>query len=64
VLGGAVFTTLVLFVLVYAVIFSAGIYYINRLLAHGLDVAETAEASKGASPFAAAAQAGRETLGG
>src|SRR5690606_20078232 len=37
VVGGAVLTTLILFVLVYAAIFSAGIYYINRLLARGLD---------------------------
>jgi len=36
VVGGAVLATLVLFVLVYAIIFSAGIYYINRLLARGL----------------------------
>ena len=29
--------TLALFVLVYGIVFSMGIYYMNRLLAHGLD---------------------------
>lgn len=33
--GWAVATTLALFVLVYAVVFSGGIYYINRLIARG-----------------------------
>jgi cytochrome d ubiquinol oxidase subunit I len=33
--GGAVATTLALFVLVYGIIFSMGIYYMNRLIAHG-----------------------------
>jgi cytochrome d ubiquinol oxidase subunit I len=33
--GGAVATTLALFVLVYGIIFSMGIYYINRLIVHG-----------------------------
>jgi cytochrome d ubiquinol oxidase subunit I len=35
VLGGVVLSTLVLFVLVYAFVFSMGIYYINRLIAKG-----------------------------
>ena len=33
--GGSVLTTLILFVLVYGIVFSAGIYYINRLLKKG-----------------------------
>ena len=33
--GASVATTLVLFVLVYGVVFSFGIYYINRLIAQG-----------------------------
>jgi cytochrome d ubiquinol oxidase subunit I len=33
--GGSVFTTLALFVLVYGIVFSMGIYYINRLIAKG-----------------------------
>jgi cytochrome d ubiquinol oxidase subunit I len=49
VIGGAVLTTLVLFVLVYAVIFSAGIYYINRLLAKGIDPGDELPAGPGAA---------------
>jgi cytochrome d ubiquinol oxidase subunit I len=33
--AGSVATTLVLFVLVYGVVGSLGLYYINRLIAHG-----------------------------
>jgi cytochrome d ubiquinol oxidase subunit I len=33
--GGAVFTTLILFVIVYGIVFSMGIYYINRLIEYG-----------------------------
>jgi cytochrome d ubiquinol oxidase subunit I len=33
--GGSVATTLALFVLVYGVVFSFGIYFINRLIARG-----------------------------
>jgi cytochrome d ubiquinol oxidase subunit I len=36
VVGAAVGTTLALFVLVYGIVFSVGIYYINRLIARGL----------------------------
>jgi cytochrome d ubiquinol oxidase subunit I len=38
--AGATLATLILFVLVYAIVFSAGIYYINRLIAKGVDVSE------------------------
>jgi cytochrome d ubiquinol oxidase subunit I len=42
VIGEAIAVTLVLFVLVYAIVFSAGIYYINRLIAKGvMDAAPT-----------------------
>jgi cytochrome d ubiquinol oxidase subunit I len=61
VLGGAVLTTLILFVLVYGVVFSAGIYYINRLLKRGLDVEEAAAPSPRA-PITAAGGAGRRAL--
>jgi len=39
VIGPAIAVTLVLFVLVYAVVFSFGIYFINRLIAKGLETA-------------------------
>jgi cytochrome d ubiquinol oxidase subunit I len=64
VLGGQIATTLVLFVLVYSIVFSAGIYYINRLLAKGLDLAAAEAAPVGVRPFAATERAGREALGG
>jgi cytochrome d ubiquinol oxidase subunit I len=43
--GGSVFTTLALFVIVYGIVFSMGIYYINRLIAKGPVVAAGAPAS-------------------
>ena len=61
VLGGAVLTTLVLFVIVYAVIFSAGIYYINRLLARGIADGH-GPSSFARSPMTAAEAAGRSAL--
>jgi cytochrome d ubiquinol oxidase subunit I len=36
-------STLVLFVLVYGIVFAMGIYYINRLIARGPDVADPAD---------------------
>ncbi|MPZ57304.1 MAG: cytochrome ubiquinol oxidase subunit I [Rhizobiales bacterium] len=61
VLGGAVLATLVLFVLVYGAIFSAGIYYINRLLSAGI-VGGDQPAPVAGSPMAAAEPAGRVAL--
>jgi cytochrome d ubiquinol oxidase subunit I len=59
--GTSIAATLALFVLVYGVVFSAGIYYMNRLIVKGpLDVAEGGE--PGLSPLAAAHGAGREAL--
>jgi cytochrome bd ubiquinol oxidase subunit I len=56
--GGSVATTLILFVLVYGVVFSLGIYYINRLIAQGPEHhADTGEAL-GHRPLAAAARDG------
>jgi cytochrome d ubiquinol oxidase subunit I len=55
VLGGAVLVTLALFVLVYGIIFSAGIFYINRLLVRGMDWGG-APSNVGGSTVAAAAR--------
>ena len=41
--GGSVLTTLILFVIAYGVVFSFGIYYINRLIAKGLDLPDAHE---------------------
>lgn len=60
VLAGAVFATLVLFVLVYGIVFSFGAYYINRLIAHGPQGA----AVEPPKPFELPAEAaGREATG-
>lgn len=58
-----VLTTLILFVIVYAIVFAMGIYYINRLINRG----PQGRAVEGAdtlatSPIAAAGEAGREAL--
>jgi cytochrome d ubiquinol oxidase subunit I len=43
VIGPAIAVTLALFIVVYGIIFSAGIYFINRLIAKGLDTASAHE---------------------
>jgi len=61
--GGAVATTFALFVLVYAIVFSFGIYYINRLISKGIQPgAHEAEIAAGSRPISAAHDAGREAL--
>jgi cytochrome d ubiquinol oxidase subunit I len=54
--GGSVAFTLALFLIAYAVVFSFGIYYINRLIARGLGdaAAKAIEPLGSASPIAAA----------
>jgi cytochrome d ubiquinol oxidase subunit I len=53
--SASIATTLVLFVLVYGVVFSAGIYYMNRLIAKGPSATEDSEQpASGLSAFAAA----------
>jgi cytochrome d ubiquinol oxidase subunit I len=64
VIGESVAVTLVLFVLVYAMVFSAGIYYINRLIAKGLQPAPDEHRPTLGSALAAGGQAGREALRG
>ena len=60
-----VLASLVLFVLVYAIVFSAGIYYINRLIARGAvgRAAKPPAAGAPIRPLASVADAGREILG-
>jgi cytochrome bd ubiquinol oxidase subunit I len=60
--GATIAGTLALFVLAYGVVFSVGIYYINRLIAQGPRqvAAETGQFS--ASPISAAQDAGREAF--
>lgn len=55
--------TLALFVLAYGVVFSFGIYYINRLIAHGPRGPEAQETGQFSSrPISAAHDAGREAI--
>lgn len=61
--GAAVLTTLVLFVLVYAVVFSMGLYYINRLIEHGPSgAAAAAPQALPSRPLAAATGAAQEAM--
>jgi cytochrome d ubiquinol oxidase subunit I len=62
--GATIAGTLVLFVIAYGVVFSFGIYYINRLIAQGPTgpaAEETAHFS--ANPISAAHEAGRTAVG-
>jgi cytochrome d ubiquinol oxidase subunit I len=54
--GGSVATTLALFVVVYGIVFSMGIYYINRLIANGPKLPSDAPAPSGLPnrPFSSA----------
>ncbi len=54
--GGSVATTLALFVIVYGIVFSMGIYYINRLIANGPKMPSDAPAPSGLPnrPFSSA----------
>jgi cytochrome bd ubiquinol oxidase subunit I len=62
VLGGAVAVTLALFVVVYGIVFSAGIYFINRLIAKGLD--ESGEEPASPTLGGVLAAAGKSTRSG
>jgi cytochrome d ubiquinol oxidase subunit I len=65
VIGESIAVTLALFVLAYGVVFSFGIYYINRLINRGPGTvaAETGSFTPG-SPISAAHEAGREAVQG
>jgi cytochrome bd ubiquinol oxidase subunit I len=61
--GGSVATTLALFVIVYGIIFSMGIYYINRLIAKGPPPEDTVpERGLPNRPLSGAHAAGRQAL--
>ncbi len=61
--GATIAGTLALFVLAYGVVFSFGIYYINRLIAKGPDRSATEESRALANrPIAAAHDAGRDAI--
>jgi len=62
----SVFTTLVLFVVVYGIIFGMGLYYINRLIVRGPQgrAIEASSRDMPTRPFAAAHDAAREAMPG
>lgn len=61
--GGSIVVSLVMFVLVYGVVFSAGIYYINRLLRRGPDHSGTGgDDSSSRRPMSYAQDSGREAI--
>ncbi len=63
--GGSILTTLILFVVVYGIIFSMGIYYINRLIHMGPmgPSIQAPEHGLPSRPLSAAEAAAREALG-
>jgi cytochrome d ubiquinol oxidase subunit I len=64
VIGAAVAVTFALFVLVYTMVFSAGIFYINRLIARGPQPAMEDDRLTLGGALAAGGRAGREALRG
>jgi cytochrome bd ubiquinol oxidase subunit I len=62
--AGAVLTTLVLFVLVYATVFSMGLYYINRLIVRGPAAAIEPADSLPNRPLSVAGEAARAAVSG
>lgn len=63
--GASIAGTLALFVFAYGIVFTAGIYFINRLIARGPQGRALAKTEGfSASPIAAAQDAGREALRG
>jgi cytochrome d ubiquinol oxidase subunit I len=63
--GGSIAVTLVMFVLVYGIVFSMGIYYINRLIANGPQ-GRAVEPPRGGTPrrpLSASEDAARQALG-
>jgi cytochrome d ubiquinol oxidase subunit I len=62
--GATIAGTLVLFIIAYGVVFSFGIYYINRLIAQGpTGPAAEATGQFSANPISAAHEAGRTAVG-
>jgi cytochrome d ubiquinol oxidase subunit I len=60
--GATIAGTLALFVLAYGVVFSFGIYYMNRLIAKGPDQGADSNGEFSGNPLSAAQDVGRGTL--
>jgi cytochrome d ubiquinol oxidase subunit I len=61
--GASIAGTLALFVLVYGVVFSMGIYYINRLIANGPPATDSVPERGLRRPLSVVEDAGRKVLG-
>jgi len=63
--GASIAASLALFVVVYGIVFSMGIYYINRLIAKGPEgrIVQPSERGMPSRPLSAAEDAAREALG-
>jgi cytochrome d ubiquinol oxidase subunit I len=63
--GASILGTLALFIFAYGIVFSMGIYYINRLIVAGPQAfaKKDGEREFSASPLASARDAGRHALG-
>jgi cytochrome d ubiquinol oxidase subunit I len=62
--GTSIAATLALFVIVYGIVFTMGIYYINRLIARGMDASlQQPPGGTPSRPISATERAGREVLG-
>jgi cytochrome d ubiquinol oxidase subunit I len=64
--AGSIAVSLALFIVVYGIVFSAGIYFINRLIEKGPAGRAVEEPEEGVPnrPLTGAARAGREAFGG
>jgi cytochrome d ubiquinol oxidase subunit I len=60
--GATIAGTLALFVVAYCIVFWFGIYYINRLIAHGPRNVAAETGHFGGSPLSSAEDIGREAL--
>jgi cytochrome d ubiquinol oxidase subunit I len=61
--SGSIIVSLAMFVVVYGIVFSAGIYYINRLLRRGPDHSGTGgDDSSSRRPMSFAQDSGREAI--
>ncbi|MCX7297381.1 MAG: cytochrome ubiquinol oxidase subunit I, partial [Hyphomicrobiales bacterium] len=57
--GATIAGTLALFILAYGIVFSFGIYYMNRLIAKGPDAIKSGSEPGGVSPIASTKDAGQ-----
>jgi len=64
--AASIASTLAMFIVIYGIVFTMGLYYINRLIVNGPQgrAVETPEEGTPSNPLSAATEAGREALSG